>query len=295
MPKARLNELFRKMNNTRLKLPDYIYNNIRKSITKARIQNKKKIMSVKFSFPILKYAAMLILIAGITYIYFKGRMIPVSLEKLKGTASYSLKDSQWQEYRKHSQLKQGGLLQTGNNSIMQLKIEGIAYITLQENSIVKITKTRRFLWAGKYIFEVIKGNHIYEVINNDKCLISTGHAIIKALGTKLQVIETKKNTKIKVINGRIAVKRIIKNKKYLGKLKYEKSGYQGVLKSVLNTEAIIKTNEIAIVDNMRNAKITGLINNLKDQIVDFNSILNIERNILIHRIKPGQNIVRECF
>jgi len=286
MSKISLNSLLNQMRESQFKFPAEIYENIKQNIKYKRIQKKKKLIISHVYYPLIKYAVAIILIVGTAFIYYYSTHIPITVIVKQGHFNIGKELNKWQQYNRHAKIKKGYYLQIGKECEIALKFGKSLQLTIKKGAILKIEKMRKIFWYERYRFYLYKGEQLIDVLDDDiKSVLLTPHAEIRNIGTKYQVLTDTKDTRINVLKGKVAVRRIIKNKGKVKDLQYYDHDYQKLLESILETEAIIVEDEIALVEGNKNTIVNRLLDDLSNKKVDYDSLFEIEKNILIKRLK----------
>jgi len=296
MKKIDMNNLLNQMIKVKMKFPDSVYENIKKNIKLRRIQKRRELVLTRVYFPIVKYALASIVMLAILFAWFYYSTVHVTVIRKKGDLNIAAAKNKWERYSENMKIKQGYYIQTGKNCELSLKFGKNLFLNMNGENIIKIEKMKKFLWNEEYKFHLYKGNQIYEILNNKiDFILSTDNAVIRPIGTKFSVVANNSETRIDVLEGKIAVKRAITNRSKINNLKYTDNGYQKLLESVLETEAIIKQDEMAYVDKSRNNRVNSLILNLlyRDETIDYDTLLDFEKYIKIRRIKQGKKEIQK--
>lgn len=277
-----IDQLLHKLNKTEVEVPDYLYKNISQSIKLKREQKNKKFIRINTPKVYLRYAFIFTALLIIGLVYFYSVSMPVTVIEERGHIIAATAHHEWQRLE-GKKIKQG-CYRTGNDSDILIQFGRHLSVRLIGENHFKIKKLRRFFGYKKYEIHLYKGNQIYNITKkNSDILIVTDDIKLKHIGTKFNIAVDKAGTYIKVLKGKVAIKRNLKNKEKINVFQYKNDSCKKSLQSLFKTETIITKGGYAYVSKKGNKKIENFIDKIanENKIIDKEVISRIEKNISI--------------
>ena len=286
-----INNLLRKMNESDVNVPVSLYDSIMQGVEAVRVKKSRRFIRFSFLQMQLKYAVTAVVILLVGFLYFYSSRLPISIIEKQGYINIADDKGEWQKLKDGEKVTKDDLIQTGDKSEILLKFGKYLTVELIDENRIKIEKMKKILWREKYQFYLVRGREIYTVAKDGiKLKVLTDDLILRNTGTKFEINAEDKCTYVKVLKGRVLIKKRIGNIEKIENFKYKNKMYKKLLKSILGTEAIISKGETAFVSKKDNKKIEALINRIikERKTFDGNALLKFEKYIPIKREKkPG--------
>ncbi len=279
-----IDQIINMLDNTKIEISDYFYKKIHDGLRPIREKRKKKVIKLNIYKLFIRYAlvCMILFILGISY--FHSSHIPISIIEKRGFLSVASVEGKWRKLDQGEKIKQGWILQSGCDSNILIQFGKYLTIKLNGNSQIEIRKSKRFLKHEMYEFYVSKGNYAYSIIDkNLGLLVLTDELELRHIGTKFNIIADKSGTCIKVLKGKVRIKRSIKGSEKFEIFEYEKNIYKKKLRSIINRENVISNGESIFVNKQGDKKIKGIINQVakEGKVVNKKIISKIQKNMAV--------------
>lgn len=281
---ADIERLLKKMTDAEIEVPDYLYENISRNIRQLREKRKKMFIRVSVPRMFFRYALAFSLFCVTGLAYFHSIRIPVKVIREKGEITVSSAAGEWRELEGGTAAP--GWYRTGEESGILIQLGRTLTVKLTGENHFKIKKMRRFLRYENYEIYMKKGNQAYALTGrNTRFVITTDDLELRHIGTKFSITADRTGTRAGVSQGRVAVKRHLRNREKAGDFQFKDDLSKKSFLSAFQAETVLTPGDSVDVDKKENERIESLIDKIagRKMMAGEKDLDEIKKAVLIRR------------
>ncbi|MBU1076612.1 MAG: PQQ-binding-like beta-propeller repeat protein [Spirochaetes bacterium] len=252
-----IDNLLKKLNKSDIRLPDRLYENISEGVRRMHEQRNKRAEWFYRRRPAFKYALTFIVLFFIGIYIFSSTRISMEIVSRKGTAAIIARKNKPDKTEKKISI--GSYLVTEKGSDIKIRLGEKLSFKLMDDNILQITKMKKFAGYEGYGIHVEKGRQTYVITKGANLNLSTEHIRLQNLGTIFELVSDERGTYIKVLKGKVSLRRNIKNIPKIKTLRFSNDSDRDQLETIFQKKNIIKMGESVYVRKDTNNKIDRMI------------------------------------